>query len=151
MDLLLWRHAEAEAGAPDLARELTAKGRAQAQRMARWLAAHGPRELVVYTSPAVRARQTAVAFDRPCRILEALAPGGSAAALRAATPWPDAAAAWLLVGHQPTLGRLAALLLSGTEADWSLRKGALWWLRSRCREGRWQTQLYAVQDPALLL
>mgnify|MGYP003693557069 CR=1 FL=1 len=26
MDLILWRHAEAEDGSPDLARELTAKG-----------------------------------------------------------------------------------------------------------------------------
>ncbi len=150
MDLLLWRHAEAVAGEPDLARELTARGRAQAQRMAQWLAAHGPPALVVHTSPAVRARQTAAALGRPVQLLEALAPGGSAAALLAAIPWPEATAAWLLVGHQPTLGRLAALLLGGREADWSLRKGALWWLRSRCREGRWQTQLYAVQDPALL-
>lgn len=150
MDLLLWRHAEAVDGEPDLARELTARGRAQAQRMAHWLERHGPRQLVVHSSPAVRARQTVAAFGRPCHVLEALAPGGSAAALLAATPWPAPAAAWLLVGHQPTLGRLAALLIGGAEADWSLRKGALWWLRSRCRDGRWQTQLYVVQDPGLL-
>ena len=150
MDLLLWRHAEAVDGEPDLARELTARGRAQAQRMARWLDAHGPRGLAIHTSPAVRARQTAAALGRPSHILDALAPGGSAVDLLATMPWPEAADAWLLVGHQPTLGRLAALLLGGREADWSLRKGALWWLRSRCRGGLWQTQVYAVQDPGLL-
>lgn len=150
MELLLWRHAEAEVGEPDLTRQLTARGHRQAERMAHWLARHGPRSLEVYSSPAVRARQTAGALGRPVSILEALAPEASAAAVLAATPWPDAPAAWLLVGHQPTLGRLAAVLLGGEETDWSLRKGALWWFRSRCREGRWQAQLYAVQDPGLV-
>lgn len=43
-----------------------------------------------------------------------------------------------------------ALLLGGREADWSLRKGALWWLLSRRRGDSWQAQLYTVQDPGLL-
>ena len=34
MDLILWRHAQAEVGSPDHTRELTAQGRKQAQRMA---------------------------------------------------------------------------------------------------------------------
>lgn len=150
MDLLLWRHAEAVAGVPDLDRELTARGQRQARQMARWLARHGPPDLKVFSSPAARTQQTAAAFGRDVRILEPLAPGAAAAELLAATPWPAADAAWLLVGHQPTLGQLAALLLSGQEADWSLRKGALWWLRSRQREGVWQAQLYAVEEPELL-
>ena len=33
MDLILWRHADAEDGADDLARQLTAKGRKQAARV----------------------------------------------------------------------------------------------------------------------
>ncbi len=37
MDLILWRHAEAEDGANDLARELTPKGVKQAARVAEWL------------------------------------------------------------------------------------------------------------------
>ena len=37
MNLLLWRHAEAQDGDPDLARELTARGRKQAEKMAHWL------------------------------------------------------------------------------------------------------------------
>ena len=34
MDLILWRHAEAEPGEPDLERALTPKGVKQARRMA---------------------------------------------------------------------------------------------------------------------
>lgn len=150
MDLLLWRHAEAAAGEPDAERALTAKGRRQARQVAHWLAAHGPPGLEVFASPTLRTRETAAALGRHVRILESLAPGEAAGALPAATAWPAADEARLLVGHQPMLGRLAALLLSGEEADWSFRKGALWWLRSRHREGTWQVLLYTVQDPGLL-
>ena len=38
MDLILWRHAEAEAGEPDDGRALTSKGHKQAEKMAAWLA-----------------------------------------------------------------------------------------------------------------
>lgn len=150
MDLLFWRHAEAAAGEPDAERALTAKGRRQARQVAHWLAGHGPPGLEVFASPTLRTRQTAAALERSTRILPSLAPGGDAADLLAATPWPAGPAAWLLVGHQPMLGRLAALLLGGEEADWSFRKGALWWLRSRHRDGIWQAQLYTVQEPGLL-
>ncbi|MFZ5653238.1 MAG: SixA phosphatase family protein [Pseudomonadota bacterium] len=150
MELLLWRHAEAAEGAVDLARELTARGRRQARQMAHWLDRHGPPGLEVWCSPAVRAQQTAAALGRDARTLDALAPGADAAALLAATPWPDADAAWLLVGHQPALGRLAALVLTGREADWSIRRGAVWWLRSRQRGGIWQAGIYCVQTPELL-
>ena len=37
----------------------------------------------------------------------------------------------VVVGHQPTLGQAAALALTGKASDWSLKKGALWWLESR--------------------
>ncbi len=36
MELILWRHAEAEPGEPDLGRRLSAKGEKQARRMAEW-------------------------------------------------------------------------------------------------------------------
>jgi phosphohistidine phosphatase len=60
MDLILWRHAEAEDGAPDLARELTAKGHKQAAEMARWLSHHLPKEVRTLVSPRS-------AHDRPLR------------------------------------------------------------------------------------
>jgi phosphohistidine phosphatase len=56
----------------------------------------------------------------------------------------------LLVGHQPTLGHLASLLLAGAEADWSIKKGAIWWFSKRSREGRDQTVLRAVINPEML-
>lgn len=37
MDLILWRHAEAEDGSNDLARTLTRKGQQQTGQMAAWL------------------------------------------------------------------------------------------------------------------
>ena len=37
MDLILWRHCEAEPGEPDLGRRLTSKGLKQGERMAQWL------------------------------------------------------------------------------------------------------------------
>ena len=37
MELILWRHAEAEDAEPDLTRNLTSKGNRQAALMARWL------------------------------------------------------------------------------------------------------------------
>lgn len=141
MDLLLWRHAEAAEGSPDFARELTERGQKQALAMARWLQAHRPKRLKVLCSPTVRTRQTAAAFSDEFEIVSALGPDGNVADLLAATGWPDSSGAVLVVGHQPALGRMAALLLSGSEADWTIKKGALWWFTNRVRDGETQTVL----------
>jgi phosphohistidine phosphatase len=135
MDLIVWRHAEAEAeaGGSDLRRRLTPKGGKQAARMAAWLERHLPESTRVLVSPADRAQQTAAALRRRFRTVDDLAPGASAAAVLAAAGWPDAREPVLVVGHQPTLGAVAALLLSGEEACWSVKKGAVWWLSSRDR------------------
>lgn len=150
MDLLLWRHAEAVDGTPDLARKLTERGEKQARKMAAWLKKEHPKRLRVLVSPSVRTRQTASAFTEEFEIVSALGPDGSVADLLAASGWPDSSGACLVVGHQPTLGRLAALLLSGSEADWSVKKGSLWWFSNRVREERSQTVLRAVISPDLL-
>ncbi|MGE3502954.1 MAG: histidine phosphatase family protein [Porticoccaceae bacterium] len=150
MDLLLWRHAEAVDGSPDHERALSARGAEQARRMARWLARHGPEELRVLASPATRTCQTAAAFTRDFAQIPALSPGCGARDLLAASGWPAADQPCLLVGHQPALGRLAALLLTGVEADWSIRKGALWWFRSRERGGAREVVLRAVLAPDLV-
>ncbi|MCL2344862.1 MAG: histidine phosphatase family protein [Desulfobulbus sp.] len=143
-DLLLWRHAEAEEGDDDLQRPLTERGRRQAKLMAAWIKAQQPQGLRILVSPAVRTRQTAEALHLPFTIERRLGPGADVPALIAAAGWPQAAGAALLVGHQPTLGRLAALLLAGHEADWSIRKGALWWFSRRLRRDETQTVLRAV-------
>ena len=81
MDLIVWRHAEAEDGVPDLERRLTAKGRKQAERVAQWLLQRLPARFVLVASPAVRAQQTAEALGVPIKTDRTLAPGATPAAI----------------------------------------------------------------------
>ncbi len=154
MELILWRHAEAEPGEPDLGRQLTAKGEKQARRVAEWLHKRLPQTAKVYASPARRAQQTAQALTEishhKVRTLEELAPGATAAEILAAADWPNSKAAVVIVGHQPTLGLVASELLSGQPRDWSLKKGAVWWLSQREHDGDEQTVLRAVINPDLV-
>ena len=147
MDLILWRHADAEPGDPDIERPLTAKGVRQAERMAAWLDGHLPDRCRILVSPAERAQQTARALGRSFKTVPELAPGATAAAVLAIAGWPDAREARLIVGHQPTLGETAALLLSGTDAAWGLRKAAVWWWSNRAREQGADVVLKAVIGP----
>lgn len=149
MNLILWRHAEAEDAADDMARALTSKGRKQAARMARWLHAHLPESALILSSPAVRAQQTAMALaelgHRRMKLVAALAPDLSALDAIEAAEWPERKGAVVVVGHQPTLGRVAARLLCGDERDWSIKKGAIWWLQAR--NGGGEVQLRTVVAP----
>ena len=147
MDLILWRHAEAEPGEPDLGRRLTAKGHKQAERMAAWLERHLPETCRVLVSPADRAQQTALALKRKFKTVDDLAPGASVAAVLAAGGWPDSRESVLVVGHQPTLGAVASFLMSGEESYWSVRKGAVWWLTNRDRLGGSAVVLRVVLGP----
>ncbi|MGB4467902.1 MAG: histidine phosphatase family protein [Azovibrio sp.] len=144
MDLLLWRHAEAEEGPLDMQRRLTQRGEKQAHQVARWLHQRMPKQLRILVSPAVRAQQTAAALDLPFETHRQLGPDACVSHLIATAGWPDAAGATLIVGHQPALGQMASLLLSGAEADWTIKKGALWWFTNRVRQGETQTVLRAV-------
>jgi phosphohistidine phosphatase len=128
LDLLLWRHADAEDGKPDLQRELTGKGRKQAARVARWLEEHLPKGYKVISSPAARARQTAEALTRDPRIEPRLAPGASVQDIVKASGWPHGGGAVVIVGHQPDLGEALAWLVSGRKDGLRLGKGACWWL-----------------------
>ncbi|MFZ2855555.1 MAG: histidine phosphatase family protein [Rhodocyclaceae bacterium] len=153
MDLLLWRHAEAEEGTPDLKRKLTARGEKQARQMAEWIKANAPKKLRIIASPAVRAQQTAKALGLPFETDARIAPTGGCIDLLAAVGWPDGGSegkpggAVLVIGHQPALGRVASLLLAGEEADWTVKKGAIWWFSNRVRLGETQTVLRAVIPP----
>ena len=131
MNLILWRHADAEDGADDAARRLTRKGRSQAKRMAEWLERHLPASTRVIVSPAVRARETAEALARDLHTNDRVNTGASPEDLLKAAGWPDAATAVLVVGHQPTLGAAAALALTGKAFQWHVPKGGVWWLRSK--------------------
>lgn len=157
MELILWRHAEAAEAGPgesDLGRKLTGKGEKQARRMAEWLHAHLPDSARILVSPALRTQQTARALaevgHRRLRLVEEIAPGADADAVLAAADWPAARQATVIVGHQPTLGEVVSRLLAGQSHSWSIKKGAVWWLQSRARDGADQVVLRAVVNPDLL-
>ena len=63
--------------------------------------------------------------------------------------WPSRKGAAVVVGHQPDLGRVAALLLAGAEGEWPVKKGGLWWLSDRERGGEREVVLRAVLAPDL--
>lgn len=153
MDLILWRHAEAEEpvdGADDLARNLTPRGEKQAARMAAWLDRQLPEGLRVLASPARRTEQTASALGRKFKMRAELLPGGVPQDLLDLAQWPRAKGAVLVVGHQPMLGQTIAQLMGLQASECVVRKGAVWWLRQRQRLDQSQTLLVAVQSPELL-
>ncbi len=147
--LILWRHAEAEEGVPDAARALTKRGRRQAATMADWLRPRLPKNCEIIASPAVRTSETAEALGLPFKTSPELGVGAQAAGILHVAGWPDRRGTVVIVGHQPTLGRAAALLLCGAETDWSIKKGAIWWF-TRQGEGEAQAVLRAALSPDLM-
>lgn len=133
MNLILWRHADAEDGMPDAGRRLTTKGKKQAQRMAAWLRKRMPGKPRILVSPARRAQQTAQALARKFETCEEAGTAAEPGALLQAAGWPDGEGTVVVVGHQPTLGQAVALALTGRPDEWSVKKGAIWWLESRGR------------------
>jgi phosphohistidine phosphatase len=152
MDLILWRHAEAEEeppGGDDLQRALTTRGEKQAARMAAWLDRQLPEGTRILCSPALRCEQTVLPLGRKYKLREEIAPDHSVDELLAAAQWPSARQPVLVVGHQPVLGETIAQLLQFQHASCPVRKGAVWWLRSRERDGHEQTVLVAAHSPEL--
>jgi phosphohistidine phosphatase len=153
MDLILWRHAEAEdeeESGDDLKRSLTGRGEKQAARMAAWLDRQLPEGARILCSPARRCEQTVLALGRKYKTRQELAPGASAADLLEVAQWPSAKQAVLMVGHQPALGETIAQLLQFKHGSCPVRKGAVWWVRTRERDGHEQTLLIAVRSPDVL-
>jgi phosphohistidine phosphatase len=150
MDLILWRHAEAEEGGNDLARELTPKGEKQAARVAQWLLQRLPARFSLISSPAARAQQTAQALGIPVKTSKDIAPGAAVSAILKAAGWPDYKGTVVMVGHQPDLGQAAAFLIAGSQAKVSIKKGGLWWLSDRVRGEEAQVVVRSVVSPDLL-
>lgn len=150
MDLILWRHADAADGYPDAERALTEKGHTQAKRMAAWLNARLPQDALILVSPAKRAQQTAAALHREIVTSSALDTSAQAQGLLAAVRWPRSTRTTVVVGHQPTLGQTASLLLTGSEGDLNVKKGAVWWFTARSLSGRVDAVLCAVMAPGML-
>ena len=150
MDLILWRHAEAEdwvEGCDDLERSLTQRGEKQAARMAGWLDRQLPEATRILCSPARRCEQTALALGRKYKIKPELAPDGTPEQLLEAALWPASRVPVVIVGHQPTLGAAVAQLLTMQHGSCPVRKGAVWWIRNRERDGHAQTMVVTVQSP----
>jgi phosphohistidine phosphatase len=150
MDFILWRHAEAEEGGNDLARELTPKGQKQAARVAEWLLLRLPARFALISSPAARAQQTAHALGIPVKIAKDIAPGAPVSAILKAAGWPDHKGTVVMVGHQPDLGQAAGFLIAGSQGRVSIKKGGLWWLSDRVRGEEAQVVVRAVVSPDLL-
>lgn len=150
MDLILWRHAEAEDSSPDIARKLTAKGIKQAEKVAAFLHLHLPNDARILASPATRTQQTVAALTSHFTIVPTIAPGASAQAVLQAANWPDAGGTTLVVGHQPTLGEVAAQLLGCNGYSLRVRKCSLWWFSRREHEDPEQATLRLVITPEFL-
>ena len=122
--LILLRHAHAEsatAGQDDIARPLSATGLAEARAAGDWLREHGLRPDRVLCSTAARTRDTLAALGdigagevyEDASIYEA-SPGTLASLADANRD----AERLLLVGHNPGLEQLAALMHSGQTGDY---------------------------------
>ena len=134
MNLILWRHADAEdaaPGRPDAERSLTAKGKKQARRVAAWLGKRLPEDGRMLVSPARRAQQTAQALARHFETSDEVGTMADCRSVLKVAGWPSGEGTVVVVGHQPTLGEAAALALTGKAVGWSVKKGAVWWLESR--------------------
>lgn len=147
MELILWRHAEAEDSSPDAARKLTAKGEQQAQKMAAWLNARVKQPMRMLVSPAARTHQTATALNTQFETSVEVGTSASPERILRAAGWPTAAGTVIIVGHQPILGQVAATLLTGQDNDWAIGKGAVWWFSTSVEWGDPVTVLRAMMTP----
>jgi phosphohistidine phosphatase len=55
-----------------------------------------------------------------------------------------------MVTHQPLIGHMVSHLLGIADTEMVIKKGSIWWLRHRIKEGVEQTMLLTVQSPDLL-
>ncbi len=154
MELIIWRHAEAEGEhserPEDVLRPLTPRGCTQAERMATWLEPRLPDDIRILCSPALRCEGTVAYLGRQYKLCDELLPNSSLQDMLKLISWPDRETPTLLVGHQPVLGELIAHLLGTKTKEQSIRKGGLWWLRSRKREAQLQIVTHCVMGPDLI-
>ncbi len=150
MDLILWRHAEAEEGFPDAARKLTEEGLNQAKCMSDWLKSELPENTKVIASPAQRTQQTAKALCTEFITEAAIGPGANVHDILAVADWPNFQGAVVIVGHQPTLRNVANYLIPAIPADLSVKKGSVWWIRYQKNKNGFEPVLHTVIYPEML-
>ena len=152
-EIILWRHAEAHdatEGQDDLDRKLTVKGQRQAERVAFWLDRNLATQCRVFAGPAKRSQQTVRCLSRKNKTLPELSPSARPEEVLAAVGWGERAEPIVIVGHQPWIGECIHWLLMDATAPLSVRKGAVWWLQSRDRDGVKDVIIRAVATPELL-
>jgi phosphohistidine phosphatase len=150
MELILWRHADAEPGVRDSERRLSAKGLKQAGRMAKWLRARMPKDVVIMASPAKRAQQTARELDMKFKTLDELGVAAAPEDILVAAGWPEGDRTVLVIGHQPTLGETAAWLMTGNKEQWTVKTGAVVWIARRMDVANARTHMRALISPDLI-
>ena len=150
MDLILWRHAEAEEGFPDAARKLTEEGLNQAKCMSDWLKSELPENTKVIASPAQRTQQTAMALCSDFITEATIGPGANVRDILAVADWPNFQGAVVIVGHQPTLRNVANYLIPAIPADLSVKKGSVWWIRYQKNKNGFEPVLHTVIYPEML-
>jgi phosphohistidine phosphatase len=129
MQLYFFRHALAQdhdLGIPDAQRALVSRGIQRTEITAKALKALGVKPDLLYSSPLVRARQTAdilsSAFGVPVQEREEIAPGFNAAAVETLITGVDRQAAIMFVGHEPDLS-MTIQAISGGHVD--MKKGGV--------------------------
>lgn len=151
MELILWRHAQAEDGTPDLARALTSRGEKDAALVGRWLDARLDGPVTVLCSPARRTRQTADALGRPYDVVGAIGPDAEVDAVLGAAGWSGTGEGTVVVvGHNPWIGQAVARIVGGRDDAWPIRKGGFWWIGRRSRGGADEVVVRAAMSPELL-
>ncbi len=135
-EIILLRHAHADSAAPgqdDMARVLSLRGEAEADAAGAWLKQHGFSPDRVLTSPAARSRETCE------RVLGALGYADMRSESRVYDATPATlirvldenadAASVLLVGHNPGLENLVALMTEGaSDSGRGMPPGGVAWL-----------------------
>jgi len=143
MDLILWRHAEAEAGTPDAERKLTPHGEEQAKKMAAWLRPRLPKNVHIICSPAKRTLQTAQALTIDFQISDKLGVGASVQNLLEVAGWPSFSAPVLLIGHEPTLGQVVQKLTESKNLNFE--RGMVCCLTSGSSQS-WKLECFSMES-----
>ena len=156
MDLILWRHAHAEALTPesqantDGERKLTAKGHKQATKMASWLDSVLPHNCKILVSPSQRTLQTALALGRKYKVLAEVGSDATTEQLLSACNWPHSRETVLIIGHQPQLGAVVSKLIPEL-SHCAIRKGNVWWISQKEDADNPSTFLKAIMTPELVV
>ncbi len=152
MKIYLVQHGEAEAKSVDPARPLTARGRADVERVAALAARLGVEVHQIRHSGKTRAEQTAKLLG------EALSPPGGVVAVSGLDPKDDVrpvaealereAQPAMLVGHLPFLARLAGRLLVGDEEQAPVEFHYAGIVCLNYEEGRWRVAWVVTPEMA---